>query len=51
MKKKKLGRGFARWAGISKKARSAEMSRVAKVRHVKYMEYKKIVEGLTRKKS
>jgi len=28
--KKKLGRGHARWAGISKKDRSKEMSKVAK---------------------
>lgn len=28
--KKKLGRGYARWAGISKADRSKEMSRVAK---------------------
>ena len=30
MNKKKLGRGYARWAGISKADRSKEMSRVAK---------------------
>lgn len=27
---KKLGRGYARWKGISKEERSKEMSRVAK---------------------
>ena len=38
------GRGFARWAGISKEDRSAEMSSVAKVKYKKYIEYKKIAE-------
>ena len=42
--KKKLGRGHARWAGISKKDRSAEMSRIAKIRAKKYNFYKEIVE-------
>lgn len=30
MNKKKLGRGYARWKGISKEDRSKEMSRVGK---------------------
>jgi hypothetical protein len=42
-----LPRGKARWAGISKKDRSTEMSRVAKVKSAKYLEYKKIAENLT----
>ena len=40
-------RGFARWKGVSKKARSAEMSRIAKIRAKKYNSYKKIAENLT----
>lgn len=48
MKNKNSQRGYARWKGISKKDRSAEMSRVAKIKSAKYMEYKQIAENLTK---
>lgn len=41
-------RGYARWKGISKADRSKEMSRVAKIKGAKYLEYKKIAENLTK---